>query len=426
MNNQPPPHWLTLHRQATVADLHAHPSLKVSLLRHNLSRRHKWIPSFFWPPTIRSGFSQLQDGGVDVLLSAVYAPEKEVLDDLILLRYLRYLPFSDLWRMWNTLFGPSYFDVTTGLLDQMEQQVKKHNQSRKKDQRPVDFAHSVADLERILAQGAEAPIALVHSVEGAHCLQSQEKNSLNEILDHLTALFERGVALLTLAHFYRNCAVTPVFPYPEYVMPLIRPNQVKKLWEEHDLTQGLSDVGEHVVKHMLEMGMIVDISHCTPAARRAIYKLADDSKINARVIATHVGAYAINPTPYNLEDWEIKWIADHGGVVGVIFMNYWIMPHKAKFGLDFIAHTIEHLVKVADGRTEHVAIGTDFDGFTDPPDELKDESELPRLSQRLVAELKSPSQRRYTDTEVENILGKNVLRVLRQGWGRAVGPAAKT
>jgi microsomal dipeptidase-like Zn-dependent dipeptidase len=423
MNNQVPPHWQTLHRQATVADLHAHPSIKVALFRRNLSHRHKWIPSFFWPLTIRSGFPQLQDGGVDVLLSAVYAPEKEVLNDFILLRYLRYLPFSDLWRLWDTLFEPSYFDVTTGLLDQMEQQVKKHNQSRQKDQRQAAFAHSVADLERILNQGAEAPIALIHSVEGAHCLQSKGKNSLNGILDHLTALFERGVALLTLAHFYRNCAVTPVFPYPEPVIPLIRPNQLNKLWNEHDLTQGLSDIGEQVVRRMFEMGMIVDISHCTPAARRAIYKLADDNKVYARVVATHVGAYAINPTPYNLEDWEIQWIADHGGVVGVIFMDYWIVPYPARFGLDFIAHTVEHLVKVAGGRTEHVALGTDFDGFTDPPDDLKDASELPRLTQRLVAELESPVRRRYTDTEVENILGRNVLRVLRQGWGRAVGPA---
>ena len=52
-----------------------------------------------------------------------------------------------------------------------------------------------------------------------------------------------------------------------------------------------------------------------------------------------------------------------------------------------------------------------FDGFTDPPDDLKDASELPRLTQRLVAE-------GYSQEAIIKILGDNALRVLREGWGR--------
>jgi len=47
----------------------------------------------------------------------------------------------------------------------------------------------------------------------------------------------------------------------------------------------------------------------------------------ASVIASHVDAYEINPSLYNLQDWEIEWIADHRGVVGVIFMNYWLIGY---------------------------------------------------------------------------------------------------
>jgi microsomal dipeptidase-like Zn-dependent dipeptidase len=76
------------------------------------------------------------------------------------------------------------------------------------------------------------------------------------------------------------------------------------------------------------------------------------------------------------------------------------------------------MVKVVGGRTDHLALGTDFDGFTDPPDDLKSAADLPRLTQRLYSELKWHSQRRYTDGDIENILGHNALRVLRTGWGR--------
>jgi membrane dipeptidase len=58
-----------------------------------------------------------------------------------------------------------------------------------------------------------------------------------------------------------------------------------------------------------------------------------------------------------------------------------------------------------------VAIGTDFDGFTDPPDDLPDAAMLPRLTQRLIAE-------GYSQQEIAKIWGGNTLRVLREGWGK--------
>jgi len=127
------------------------------------------------------------------------------------------------------------------------------------------------------------------------------------------------------------------------------------------------------------------------------------------LLASHVGAFEINPDPYNLKDWEIKKIAESGGVVGVIFMNYWLMPHETERGLNFVSRTIDHFIKV--GGIDHVGIGSDFDGFTDPPDDLKDASELPKLTQRLLAEGYSPEM-------ITKIWGGNGLRVLREGWGR--------
>ncbi len=362
-----------------IVDMHAHPSLKVSLFKRVLTGRFAASRAFN-PLSVRTDFEKLRTGGVDVLLSTVYAPEKEIVQDCLYLKLLRYLmPIT-----YRRIFLSNYFDVTARMLRQMEEQVQRTDQ--------VEMALSVREVDAILAQGSGRPIAVIHSVEGGHSLDGK--------LENLDWLFSRGVAYLTLAHFYPNAAVYPVFPYPESVQ------KMGCFPYGRDLTKGLTPFGEQVVERMMELGMILDISHCTPPARQRIYQMVGN---RMPLIASHVGAYEINPSPYNLKDLEIKRIADTGGLVAVIFMNYWLMPHETQRGLNFLARTIQHLVQV--GGVDHVGIGTDFDGFTDPPDDLKDASQLPRLTQRLMAE-------GHGQTQIEKILGVNALRVLRQGWRR--------
>jgi membrane dipeptidase len=379
--------WKQIHyRDSIIVDLHTHPSLKVSLFNRMLTSRFR-ASRFFDPFGVRTDFPKLRQGGLDVLLSTVYAPEKDILDECWFLGILRYLmPFK-----WKKVFSRTCFDVTMDMLDAMEKVVEKSAKGR--IGRPLaKMAFSVRELDNILSQGADRPIAVIHSVEGAH--------SLNGDVDNLQRLFDRGVAYLTLAHFYKNKAVHPCFPYPENMQIL------GCFQDSHDLTLGLEEFGEQVVENMVELGMILDVTHCTPPARRRLYDIVGK---RLPIIASHVGAYEVNPSPYNLQDWEVKRIAETGGVVAVILMNYWLMPHETKRGLNFVARTIKHFVNV--GGIDHVAIGSDFDGFTDPPDDLKDASKLPRLTQRLVAE-------GYSREQIVKIWGGNSLRVLREGWGK--------
>ena len=378
--------WEKIHHGSTIVDMHAHPSLKAYLFNRMLTSRFRAGRSFN-PFDVRTDFHKLRKGGVDVLLSTALAPEKGIFEECRYLSLLRYLkPLT-----WKKLFHRSYFDVTMDMLDVMEQHVENSKDSQT-GKRKAMMAFSVSELDSILNQVEDRPIAVIHNLEGAH--------SLGGNLDNLECFFNRGVAYLTLAHFYKNEAVYPCFPFPESVQKL------GCFQDGRNLALGLRDFGEKVVRRMIELGMILDITHCTPPARKRIYDIVKDQM---PIIASHVGAYEINPSPYNLHDWEIKRIAETNGVVAVIFMNYWLMPHETKRGLNFIARTIGHFIEVA--GIDHVAIGTDFDGFTDPPDDLKDASELPKLTQRLLAE-------GYSKEEIEKILGANALRVLRQGWGK--------
>jgi membrane dipeptidase len=367
--------------------MHAHPSFNVSLFNRAITARFYPSRSAFDPFSVRTNIPTLQKGGVDVLLSAVYAPERGIFDEC---RYLRVLRFF-LSFTWKKIYGRPYFDVTSQMLDEIETAIEAARDPV--SAKPAaQFAHSLSELESILSQGEGRPVAFVHAIEGGHCIDGK--------LENLQTFFERGVAYMTLAHFFENEIVHPVFPWPEYIQ------KFGCFRSERDLTLGLKPFGEEVVEKMVEMGMLIDISHCTPPARRRIYEIVANRR---PILATHVGAYEINPSPYNLQDWELKKIADSGGVAGVIFMNYWLMPHETKRGVNFISRTIGHFVQVA--GVDHVGIGTDFDGFTDPPDDLKDASELPYLTQRLAAE-------NYSAEAITKILGGNAMRALRQGWGK--------
>jgi len=381
------PNWEQIHYDdSIIVDLHAHPSLKVSLF-HRVFTARFYSSRAFDPFSVRTDFPKLKQGGLDVLLSVVYAPEKEIVEECRFLRMLRYLTP----RTWKKVFARPYFDVTLQMLDEMEKAIGKARDPQ--TGRPLArMAHSVQELDAILDQGENRPVAVVHCVEGGH--------SLDGDLANLQCLFDQGVAYLTLAHFFENELVYPCFPWPETVQ------KFGCFRSDRNVALGLKPFGEQVVEKMVELGMLIDVTHCTPLARARIYDIVGT---RAPLVATHIGAYEINPSLYNLKDWEIKRIADSGGIVGVIFMNYWLMPHETKRGLNFIARTLDHFVNV--GGIDHVSIGTDFDGFTDPPDDLKDASELPRLTQRLVAE-------GYSQEAIVKVWGGNTLRVLREGWGK--------
>ena len=367
-----------LHLESPLTDVHVHPSLKAYLFGRNLWR-HAWSGKTFDPFSSRSDFKMLEKGGTGVIWSALYLPERELFRDCFAL------------RLATALLVPAYYKLMTGslyerlleMMDAMEREIR-----RRPDK--VELALSAADVTRIRAAGK---LAVVHTIEGAHVLEGDP--------DKLNALAQRGVAMITLAHFFPNGLAAHVDGIPKGMF-------IRKLCK-FDIGAGglppLTDFGRAVLDKMKALPMIVDVSHCTPAARAAIYgELGGDRPI----VASHVGVSRYNPDPYNLADDEIREIARSGGAVGIIFMTYWLDAAHPKDGLAAIWKTAQHIYDVT-GSWDHVVLGTDFDGFTDPPDDVRDSSHLGRVTEMLL-------KRGVAEDDVKKILGGNAQRVLEAGW----------
>lgn len=179
-----------------------------------------------------------------------------------------------------------------------------------------------------------------------------------------------------------------------------------------DMSAGLTRHGETLVEELLEIGIVVDLTHCTPAAREDVYRINAARATPRPLVFSHSGVRALCNELNNPTDEEIRRIADWGGVIGIIFGNAWLTDVQRRVdqpdGLGLLVETADHIRNV--GGVDAVGLGSDFDGLTDPFDDLKDSSEFPRVTQRLLG--------RFSEAEVRQILGGNARRVLNDGWSR--------
>jgi membrane dipeptidase len=367
-----------------LTDIHAHPAMNSFLWDRDL-RRHYFTGNTFCPLASLTDFKMLKKGGLRVVWSSLHVPEREFFG-CRLIKFAAHFTGGG-----RKLLKRNAWECLLLMMSEMERQVGRAE--------GVELARSNAELDAVLANDQTA---IVHTVEGGHVLGAGlAPGDLDGRLARLDELAGRGVASLTIAHLFPN----ELAGHAEAIPAAQRSGPICDLDTHIDLKRGLTDTGKAVVERMVELPMIPDVTHCTPQARNDVYQLVRN---RIPVIASHIGVQSMNPEKYNLDQQDVTAIAASGGVVGVIFMPHWLDASDPKKGLEAIWRTMD-TVRDWTGSWRHVAIGTDFDGFTDPPDDCKSEGELPRLQEKLVAS-------GLSGADLDGVLGANARGVLSSGW----------
>ena len=235
------------------------------------------------------------------------------------------------------------------------------------------IARTPAEMEALVREGK---LAGVPAVEGGYAFKSYNA------LELLKQYHDLGVAYISLCWSTSNDLGEGVYEY--YINKAVS-------------SGGLTPLGAEVVKEMNRLGMAVDVSHLND---RTFWDLVNVAK--APLIASHSNAWGLYQAARNLKDEQMIAIAKSGGVVHQNFYSGYLGPPGRQTIKELVDH-IDYTVKLI--GIDHVGLGSDFDGGSMPQD-LPNASFYYKITEELV-------NRSYSREDIEKILGKNTLRVIR-------------
>jgi membrane dipeptidase len=176
---------------------------------------------------------------------------------------------------------------------------------------------------------------------------------------------------------------------------------------------GLTELGVGLLDAMDGLGMILDLSHLSDQAFWASLK-----RFRGPVLASHNNCRALVPHQRQYSDDQLQEIMKRGGVIGVAFDAWMLLPGwiegvstNASVTLENVVDHIDHICQLA-GNTRHAAIGSDLDGGFGREQSPRDIDTISDV-QHLALLLRT---RGYGDEDIAAIMNGNWLRLLRESW----------
>jgi len=285
----------------------------------------------------------------------------------------------------------------------------------------ITLVHNSKELQKAVKQ---QKMAAMIGVEGGHMIEDR--------MDYIDSLAKRGMNYLTLT--WNNSTSWATSARDE----VTKKDSLKHL--------GLTDYGKQIVKHLNELGVMVDVSH---VGERTFYDVIATS--TKPVIASHSCAYTLDPNRRNMKDDQLKALAKNGGVICLNFYSGFVdstyspkvaaFLHQHKKELDSLTQVyhdgdlanirlnaiyrsesdkirpplsllikhIDYIVKLI--GVDHVGIGSDFDGAESYPLGLDSVADYPKITEELL-------KLGYSEKDIDKILGGNVLRVFKANTGK--------
>jgi membrane dipeptidase len=314
-----------------------------------------------------------------------------------------------IFSVWCDGQKPAPFQFANREMDLLDDVIKNNPDK-------IALTRTTAEMEQAVK---EKKIAALFGVEGGHMIENS--------LEKLEQLYARGARYLTLT--WNNSTDWATSAWDETY-------KKDSLAKTH---KGLTDFGREVVKRMNRLGMMVDLSH---VGEQTFWDAINTT--GSPVIVSHSNAWSICPVPRNLKDEQILAVGKNGGVIALNFYSGFVdstykkkealfqQAHKkeidsliatgvqteyaltlitekyavesdaARPSLEQLLAHLDHIVGLI--GSEHVGIGSDFDGISSSPKGLEDVTSYPLLTSALL-------KRGFTKQQVYNILGGNIIRV---------------
>lgn len=253
---------------------------------------------------------------------------------------------------------------TLCLLDKYNQEIKKLHEN------------GIAVLQVRTAE--DAGNVLKH--KAATLLAIEEGGAIDGSLEALRCLYELGVRAMTLTWSNRNDIADGI--------------------NEEATGSGLTLFGKQVVAEMNRLGMLVDVSHISTAGFWSVIETSTKP-----IIATHSNAKSLCSHPRNLNDEQIKALAQNGGLAGITFAGQFLEEDWRNACIESVYKHIDYMLNLI-GNDDHIGFGSDFDGISHPPYNIQGVQDYKPLIEYL--------SKYYSDETINKITHQNVINLLQK------------
>ena len=253
---------------------------------------------------------------------------------------------------------------TLCLLDKYNQEIKKLHENG------IDVlqVRTAEDAGNVLKHKAATLLAI------------EEGGAIDGSLEALRCLYELGVRAMTLTWSNRNDIADGI--------------------NEEATGSGLTLFGKQVVAEMNRLGMLVDVSHISTAGFWSVIETSTKP-----IIATHSNAKSLCPHPRNLNDEQIKALAQNGGLAGITFAGQFLEEDWRNACIESVYKHIDYMLNLI-GNDDHIGFGSDFDGISHPPYNIQGVQDYKPLIEYL--------SKYYSDETINKITHQNVINLLQK------------
>lgn len=253
---------------------------------------------------------------------------------------------------------------TLCLLDKYNQEIKKLHENG------IDVlqVRTAEDAGNVLKHKAATLLAI------------EEGGAIDGSLEALRCLYELGVRAMTLTWSNRNDIADGI--------------------NEEATGSGLTLFGKQVVAEMNRLGMLVDVSHISTAGFWSVIETSTKP-----IIATHSNAKSLCSHPRNLNDEQIKALAQNGGLAGITFAGQFLEEDWRNACIESVYKHIDYMLNLI-GNDDHIGFGSDFDGISHPPYNIQGVQDYKPLIEYL--------SKYYSDETINKFTHQNVINLLQK------------